>query len=311
MKDQYISWRYCNEKTAKMKLKNIILTVLIIMLCSSCGQNKKIEMGILSNLFGGKSEKLIKIKHREDWDFYLTNVDDKLSSIAVDLGLKSVAPIVDKQHIVWISLKMNNPREDGLSSKEEFEKLGYIEDQIVNSIVKNHNAIFVGRLTSDNHRDFYFYFGETKNYEKTIFNVMQNFSDYKYAIGTKIDKEWDGYLNFLFPQPEQYQKIKNRKVVDNLVENGDRLDKKREVTHWIYFTNENDRENFIKKIATENFKVEEKNKVKENTNLPYILRISRIDKVDYDNIDTFTILLWKLANENNGEYDGWETSVEK
>lgn len=109
-----------------MKLKNIILTVFIIMLCSSCGQNKKNEMGILSNLFGGKSEKLIKIKHQEDWDFYLTNVDDKLSSIAVDLGLKSVAPIVDKQHIVWISLKMNNPREDGLSSKEEFEKLGYI-----------------------------------------------------------------------------------------------------------------------------------------------------------------------------------------
>jgi uncharacterized protein (TIGR01619 family) len=294
-----------------MKIKNIILTIFIIILCSSCGQNKKNEMGIFSNLFGGKSEKSNKINHQEDWDFYLTNVDDKLSSIAVDLGLKSVAPIVDKQNVVWISLKMNNPREDGLSSDEEFEKLGNIEDEIVNSIVKNHNAIFVGRLTSDNHRDFYFYFGETKNYEQTVSEVMQNFSDYKYGIGTKIDKEWDGYLNFLFPLPEQYQRIQNRKVVDNLVKNGDKLEAKREVMHWIYFTNENDRENFIKKIGAENFKVEEKNKINENKEFPYNLRISRIDKVDYENIDEYTIYLWKLASENNGEYDGWETSVEK
>lgn len=140
---------------------------------------------------------------------------------------------------------------------------------------------------------------------------MQNFSDYKYEIGTKVDKEWDGYLNFLFPQPEQYQRIQNRKVVDNLVKNGDKLEKKREVMHWIYFTNENDRENFIQKIASKNFKVEEKNKVKENKEFSYNLRISRIDKVDYENIDDFTIHLWKLANENNGDYDGWETSVEK
>lgn len=294
-----------------MKLKNIILTILITIIYSSCGQNKKNEMGFLSNIFGGKNEKTTKMNHQEDWDFYLTNVDNKLSSIAVDLGLKSVAPILDKQNILWISLKMNNPREDGLSSNEEFEKLGNIENQIVNSIVKNHNAIFVGRLTSDNHRDFYFYFGETKNYEKTVSEVMQNFSDYKYEIGTKVDKEWDGYLNFLFPQPEQYQIIQNRKVVDNLVKNGDKLEKKREVMHWIYFTNENDRENFIQKIASENFKVEVKNKVKENKEFSYNLRISRIDKVDYENIDDFTIHLWKLANENNGDYDGWETSVEK
>lgn len=294
-----------------MKLKNIILTILITIIYSSCGQNKKNELGFLSNIFGGKNEKTNKMNHQEDWDFYLTNVDNKLSSIAVDLGLKSVAPILDKQNVVWISLKMNNPREDGLSSNEEFENLGNIENQIVNSIVKNHDAIFVGRLTSDNHRDFYFYFGETKNYEKTVSEVMQNFSDYKYEIGTKVDKEWDGYLNFLFPQPEQYQRIQNRKVVDNLVKNGDKLEKKREVMHWIYFTNENDRDNFIQKIASENFKVEEKNKVKENKEFSYNLRISRIEKVDYENIDDFTIHLWKLANENNGDYDGWETSVEK
>ncbi|NQX80824.1 MAG: ribonuclease E inhibitor RraB [Flavobacteriaceae bacterium] len=37
----------------------------------------------------------------------------------------------------------------------------------------------------------------------------------------------------------------------------------------------------------------------------------RVDKVGYDEIDEYTLELWEKAQELNGDYDGWETSIEK
>jgi regulator of RNase E activity RraB len=44
---------------------------------------------------------------------------------------------------------------------------------------------------------------------------------------------------------------------------------------------------------------------------PYKLHISRIDNVDFDSVDEYVLDLWEFANECNGDYDGWETSIEK
>src|SRR5207253_743859 len=92
--------------------------------------------------------------HEEDWDFYFSNVDDIVGSFYIDLGLSKIAPVADKPNLIWISLKMNNPREDGLSSSEEFDTLSSIEDRLQEFILKNHSAIYAGRLTSNNNRDF-------------------------------------------------------------------------------------------------------------------------------------------------------------
>ncbi|MBO6211657.1 ribonuclease E inhibitor RraB [Algoriella sp.] len=106
------------------------------------------------------------------------------------------------------------------------------------------------------------------------------------------------------------QSISNRDVLENLEKNGDNLSKAKEVFHWIYFKSENDRQNYIEITEKDNFVVVDKSFVKEN-DFPFSLEIKRVDKVDYEYIDDYTLCLWKLAKENNGVYDGWETSVEK
>ena len=80
-------------------------------------------MGLFDKLFGKRDQKtkpennLENSPHEEDWDFYFSNVDDILGSFYVDLGLAKVAPLNDKPNLVWVSVNMNNPREDGLSSQ--------------------------------------------------------------------------------------------------------------------------------------------------------------------------------------------------
>jgi len=292
--------------------KKLIIGITILALTITA-----FSMGLFDKLFGKTNpEKPTTtsqptVGHQEEWEFYFSNVNDKLGSLFVDLGLHKVAPIADKPNVVWVSIKMNNPREYGLSSQEESGLLGDIEDALVEKIVSKHNAIYVGRLTSAGYRDLYFYFGDTTLYDKTISEVMVAYPKYQFDFGSKEDKEWGGYFNFLYPLPQQFQSIQNRRVIDQLEKGGDKLTTEREVFHWIYFKSDSDREKFLEKIKNDNFSIVSKDSDKSWGDFAYRLQLKRVDKVDQNSVDEYVIYLWKLANEIGGEYDGWETSIEK
>lgn len=273
-------------------------------------------MGLFDKLFGKTiSEKQTTVQsksgHQEEWEFYFSNVNDKLGSIFVDLGLRKVAPLTDKPNVVWVSIKMNNPGEDGLSSQEESAILGEIEDTLVDKVTSRHNSIYVGRLTSAGNRDLYFYFGDTTLYDKTISEIMVAYPKYQFDYGAKEDNEWGGYFDFLYPLPQQIQSIQNRRVIDQLEKGGDNFTKSREVFHWIYFKTDSDREKFLEKIKNDNFTIVDKGCDKSWGEFSYSLQIKRVDKVDQSSVDDYVIYLWKLADEIGGNYDGWETSIEK
>jgi len=253
-------------------------------------------------------EKENELDHTEDWGTYMSNVDGVIGSLFVDLGLKEIAPVVDKPNVIWVSISMQNPREDGLSSSEESDLLYAIEDALVDSVKNQHNAIFAGRLTSDGMRQLYFYFGDTAGYEKTIARSMSKYPDYEFDFGTKEDAEWDGYINFLYPEPSQYQMIMNGRVVMNLEQDGDNLTKERMVDHWIYFETENDMQNYISEIEKQNFKVIGSRQNEDNT---YVLHVGRVDKADYHSVNDYVLYLWELASEHNGEYNGWGCPIQK
>jgi len=278
-------------------------------------------MGILKKLFvrnkttrdfefhaGKRPENLL---HEEEWDFYFSNVDNIIGSFFIDLGLSAIAPVSEKPNLAWVSLKMNNPREDGLSSNGEFDILSEIEDKLKEVMTVKHDSLYAGRLTTNGSRDFYFYMGDTSLYDKTISDFIVAHPLYSFDYGIKEDKDWKSYLEFMYPNPRQFQRMLNRRVVNNLEENGDNLSKAREVIHWIYFKTENDRNIYISKINSLNFTILSKNEKLSDGDFPYKLQISRIDLVDLDTVDEYTLNLWELANECNGDYDGWETSVEK
>ena len=274
-------------------------------------------MGLFGKLFGKKEQELKHEStqdncfHKEDWDFYFSNVDNILGSFYIDLGLAKVAPLSDKPNLIWISIKMNNPREDGLSSSEEFDTLSAIEDRLQESITKRHNSIYVGRLTTDGRRDYYYYVGDATLYDKSISESLVAYPSYTFDFGIKEDRLWDSYLGFMYPNPRQFQSIQNRRVVDNLEKNGDTLAKARPVDHWIYFKTENDRSAFLSKIENLNFDIISKDEETSLGEFPYKLHISRVDKVDHESVDDYVLDLWEFAKKCNGEYDGWETSVEK
>ena len=276
-----------------------------------------IVMGFFSKLFNQKNEETKQSianqstpAHREEWTVYLSTINNnRVGSIVVDLGLRNVAPITNRPNLLSFSLTMNSPGSEGLSSAEESDTLNQIEEAITKSLEEKHGAVYAGHLNAEGKLRSYYYFGETSHHEKTISEVMAIFPQYKFEYKLTDDKSWQTYFEILYPLPIQMQSIQNAGVVRSLQKSGDKLEKKRQVDHWIYFKTEADRENFLVTIKGKGFKVINKEFVGELEVMPFKLRIARDDKVDHRSVDEYVLDLWQIAQDCNGDYDGWETSI--
>lgn len=84
--------------------------------------------------------------------------------------------------------------------------------------------------------------------------------------------------------------------------------RKREVTHWFYFKNFEDLERFEKYAFETGFKTMSKSTKSKKGDL--LLIVYKTEGINEDSINFDTIDFWKKAEEFNGTYDGWETSIE-
>lgn len=250
--------------------------------------------------------------YKEDWAIYFCTVGENqtIGSVLVDLGLENFAPVKDKEYLTTVTTYMKSPREDGLSSAEESETLNKIEDHFIDLIIKKFNSIYAGRLKYDGKILSYFYSDKSEEYESVFANVKRQYPTYRFDYDIKLEENWRAYFEVLYPSEFEMQIIQNGRVIENLENQGDKLQKERPVDHWIYFSSKDDRENFLNAINDKNFEVVEKGKTKDESRA-FSLRLSRVDKADYENVNEYVMYLWEKAQEFNGDYDGWETLVIK
>ncbi|HEV8695423.1 MAG TPA: DUF695 domain-containing protein [Lysobacter sp.] len=244
----------------------------------------------------------------EQWDFYLCQVDGKPASIYLDLGIVSEAPIQGYGHVARIDLSMLAPRSDGLSSQVEFDRLNAIEDALCDQLIDHTH--YVGRVTSDDQREFYFYLAAAEDWQDKVAAAMALFPEYTYQTDVREDPQWQAYLEFLYPDDAARHSISNRHVCDALERNGDALDQPRVIDHWAYFPDEKARSMFITRVAALGYELREVWGPNEDIDA-HAVRVYRSDVPSYDNIDDVTHALLYVAAELGGEYDGWECAVVK
>ena len=245
----------------------------------------------------------------DHWDFYLCHVEDEPASIFLDMGIRSEVPMENLPNLAWLRLYMRQPRPDGLSSSEEFDKLKEIEDHI-QSFIDEQTVAYVGRDTSGGTRDFYFYTSNAHQLESSLGVAMVTYSDYEYELGNREDASWSAYLDFLYPTPRAYQTMKNQQVIEKLRDEGDQLESQREICHWIYFTSADTRSSYQTKAEQLGYSFYDQTDPDEERD-NYGLVLAREDAADYASINEATLTLFDLAEELGGEYDGWETPVVK
>jgi hypothetical protein len=245
----------------------------------------------------------------DEWDFYFAKINDTVSSIFVDLGLKPDAPNEKRPWLLWVWVEMLAPRPDGLSSGEEAPKLHEIEESLNAMIPPVCGAQLVGRITGSNRREFYFYGEEPGELDAAVGRTMQAFPDYRFQSGSKFEPEWEQYLELLYPSASNLQRMMNRRVLDALGKNGDVHEMPRKVDHWFEFATPEARTAARGTLEAIEFAVEGEYEGESDAERPFSLVVSRVDSVDMHTINGITLELARLAQEHGGDYEGWESPV--
>lgn len=244
----------------------------------------------------------------DDWDFYSARADGKPASFYVDLGAEASAPVEALPHMAYLRLRMQQPRDDGLSSQSEFDQLIAVEDKLEASLCNDLTA-YVGRNTSNGCRDFYFYVSAPDTWSARAAAAMKSFPDYEFQTGVREDPEWSTYRNFLLPSPWDRERIQNRRVCEQLEQHGDKLSASRAIDHWAYFSNAASATAFIDEVRPLGFQLKEEPRHDEERDAIGV-HVARVDVPSPRGIDEVTRPLFEAAQRHGGEYDGWGCSVE-
>jgi hypothetical protein len=244
----------------------------------------------------------------DEWDFFSLRVDGQPASIFVDLGIRREAPIRSHATMGYLRVLMRRPREDGLSSQDEYDDLIALEDRVTAKVIQDGTAVFVGRNTSSGNRDFYFYVADPTKFENAANVAMRGFPVYKYETGAREDRDWRTYFEFLHPSEADRQRIMNRRVRQQLEKQGDNASNEREIDHLAFLPTPKAQAAFAGYVQAEGFAVESAPD-EPNANGQFSVEFSRIDQLA--RIDEIVVPLFRKVAELGGVYDGWGCSVSR
>lgn len=246
----------------------------------------------------------------DHWEIYATYVDDKPAVILVDLGIAQAAPVASLPNLAWLWVHLKSPDDEGFAREDEDMLLNEVEDAVTEACT-DATIRYVGRVTSDGRREFYFYAADPVEFKQIVEAAIQPFSDQTFDIDDAEDGEWTHYWNVLYPSPEDFQQINNAHEIQRLQREGDSLSQPRPVDHFANFKSEQDRTDFSIAAGALGYETVSQKEASGETEYPFNLGILRTDSVDPQTIDDITFELFELAEKYQGEYEGWTSPVVK
>ena len=167
--------------------------------------------------------------------------------------------------------------------------------------------IYVGRNTSDGHRDFYFYTTNLEKLHLCLQAVVRAFPQYEFSLGGREDATWSTYLDFLHPSPADKQRMMDRRVCEQLLQHGDDLSIAREIDHRAYFSDKSKVKQYENYLRQNDYI-----KIKLGKTKPMFGK----HFIDFkhmgapENVSDVVYELSAKAEALGGEYDGWGCGVQ-
>lgn len=234
---------------------------------------------------------------------------DCVAFIFYDHGIRETIDSFGQNQQVRFDLTYKSPNDKGLPTDEEFEPVKRVEDQI-EQFAANESGIYVGRVTTEGHRYFYCYTSATTERIADFIGEVERSTNYRLDMLIRDDPEKQGYWKDLFPTDDDWQMIQDSKTVEALKNHGDIGEIERRIDHWACFKSKADAQAYIAWLESEGFSLQELRREKLLSG-DWNIQFFRSDPPALYTINRITYKLRHKAIELAGEYDGWETSVEK
>ena len=250
----------------------------------------------------------------EDWCIYLCNAFacDLPAVVRTNLALTDFQFTANYPKRLHLQILYKNADDNGFPTREEGEYVYSIEDA-VEEIVEQHGDMLAGVVKCDERVRIFAYTKNELGYYDEISEMMsENFPNYAYTLAVFEDKDWELYFNGLYLDRYEHQSIMNMRLIENIESHGDSM-VPRVLEHCLCFTTEENGEAFFTKVMEDGFIKLSSEDLSNNEDIDkeylYELVIGREDA--FENIDETVWYLMDLAEEFDGEYDGWACHIVK
>src|SRR4051812_25764223 len=243
----------------------------------------------------------------EQWEYYPCAMGDATAFIFYDHGIRegldALPPLLTK-----LRLTFKAPNARGLPTDAEFEQLSLV-DRTIDAFMAAHGGAHVGRVSVQGARYFHCYVQLGQSELADFLNALAETTGYRLDVVQTPDPERKGYWEDLFPSARDWQVIKDLRVIESLEQHGDNPQTARRVDHWAHFPNQTAAEVFSRWAQSEGYTAQAL-VAPEGTN-QYGVHLFHTARPILTEISHHTIALMEAAAERGGDYDGWETSVER
>lgn len=242
-------------------------------------------------------------------EFYTKIEEGRLIKIEIEMNAQEKAE--EKMLYPWlytVFIKLKNPLENGLADEDEEDILHECKERLVIKLQEKEKALYVGSKTTDGWYELYFYLQDPKGIENKTKDVLTLF-DYKFESNAVKDKKWHLYEVTLFPTEKQMHHIQSRRIIQEMIEEGDDISESREVEHYIYFQTASLRQKFEEVIEEKSFINKGDFERDNNSEFEYGIAIASTQTLQEESINATTDLIMDLCQEYHGDYEGWSTSL--
>ena len=243
----------------------------------------------------------------ENWEVYPGFVEDEFAMFAVNIGPRADAPFDNLRWLNVVRIPFD-AQPGGMPDADTNAFLYELEDAL-SSRASTRGTVQVGRLTVAGRRELFFY-AATDETELLRRDMHDEFGDEVECDAiASLDASWRVYLEFLYPQPLDFQRIHNQKVLRLLQEHGDNVAIPRQIDHFAYFPTAEARDTFVSGIRADGMQIGEQADAAEGE-LPFGVGFSSHGPVDLASIDRVTTDLFVRITDLGGNYDGWGCPVQ-
>ena len=244
----------------------------------------------------------------EAWEIYPAYSDGKPAMFFLNMGLIQVAPLEALPQLYLIKVQMEDPAENGLGTNAEAQRFMPFEDAVRDAAAAA-GMLMAGRVRTDGYWEIGFYGPSGLDFTDVLDNAGPAVAGFEIMLGGADDPNWGFLLDYLAPDRERWQWIMDFRVVRQLQEAGDELDKPRPVDHTIHFNDAASADAFIEDAKQIGFTVSQRHHDENRDELAHMVELQREDPVAVDHIHAVVMDLVELAEKHEGDYDGWGCPV--
>lgn len=300
--------RYAPAQSVELSFRMRLLASLTVALASLASASPATADKMSVQRTNGASISTPATRDVDAWEVFPSQTGDHRALVSFNKSYAQIAEKDSRSSLFRVRVEFKHPTPKGWPPAEEFPELSKVEDSLEAAVAAN-GGTQVGRITVDGHREFYFYAAFPEKTAQDIVKSVAARATYKLQYVYQRDPAKEGYWKNLYPTADDQQVIGDMHVLDSLRQQGDVSAVSRRVTHWAYFPKQGEAQQFADWANANAYKVSSVAQTADKRKVG--VRFTHVGTTELEDITHHTIDINRKARTLGGDYDGWETSVER